>query len=150
MPPKGLREFCSPACWFNWNRYNGDRPTETTCVGCGCEIDLTARGKRGQLRKVTVKFCRRCKQDYSKYGMTVEQIAERDGLACGICGQLVDLGLSRADGLMCPSIDHIIPRARGGTHDPANLQLAHLYCNMVKSDRVAAKSPDLIGGGSHE
>lgn len=36
---------------------------------------------------------------------------------------------------LCPSVDHIIARANGGTNDPANLQLAHLWCNQVKSDR---------------
>ncbi|NKU01807.1 hypothetical protein GS918_28205 [Rhodococcus hoagii] len=32
------------------------------------------------------------------------------------------------------SIDHKLPRSRGGTNDPQNLQLTHLWCNQVKSD----------------
>jgi 5-methylcytosine-specific restriction endonuclease McrA len=35
-----------------------------------------------------------------------------------------------------PSVDHIIPRALGGTHDPENLQLTHLVCNLIKHDRI--------------
>lgn len=35
-----------------------------------------------------------------------------------------------------PSVDHRVPRARGGTNEPENLQLAHLHCNQVKSDRI--------------
>ncbi|WP_354596069.1 HNH endonuclease signature motif containing protein [Streptomyces sp. JL1001] len=38
------------------------------------------------------------------------------------------------DAKWCASVDHVVPRALGGTHEPSNLQLAHLYCNQVKSD----------------
>lgn len=68
--------------------------------------------------------------------MTVGELAQRDGTDCGICGGPVDMSLRKADSRMCASIDHIVPRAHGGTNDPANLQLAHLQCNAVKSDRL--------------
>jgi HNH endonuclease len=35
------------------------------------------------------------------------------------------------------SIDHIVPLAAGGTDDRANLQLAHLFCNLHKNDSSA-------------
>jgi hypothetical protein len=131
-----LRRFCSTACDFLFRFYGGDVPSETACVACGVTIDLTARGKGGQRIKAHVKFCRRCRQDYDKYKMSAGELAARDGANCGICREPVDMSLTRADGLMCPSVDHIIPRARGGTHDADNLQLAHLRCNMLKSDRI--------------
>jgi hypothetical protein len=31
-----------------------------------------------------------------------------------------------------PTFDHIRPRLKGGTDDPANLQLAHAECNWRK------------------
>lgn len=62
-------------------------------------------------------------------------LAERDGTDCGICGEVVDLTLSRRASVFCASIDHVVPRAHGGTDDPTNLQLAHYWCNAVKSDR---------------
>ncbi|RVW06740.1 HNH endonuclease [Rhodococcus spongiicola] len=69
--------------------------------------------------------------------MSARQLALRDGAICGICGGDVDMSLSRKDdGAMCPSVDHIVPRSLGGSHDPSNLQLAHMVCNMRKSDRV--------------
>ncbi len=49
----------------------------------------------------------------------------RDAHTCGICG------LPGAD-----TVDHIIPRARGGDHTPANLRAAHRACN---SRRGAAR-----------
>lgn len=51
--------------------------------------------------------------------------------ACGICLAPMDRALRRPDPLS-PSIDHIIPLARGGSHTQANLQWAHLTCNFRK------------------
>lgn len=136
----GLREVCSKACFFLHQKYPGGRPTSADCVACGAAIDLLERGKKGQLRKTSVKFCRRCLQDRHKHGLSVGELAERDGTDCGLCCQPVDMTLTRADGLMCASVDHIVPRSKGGGDDPANLQLAHLRCNMAKSDRVAVAS----------
>ena len=132
------RRFCSDACRVMHDAYDGNVPSSTRCVLCGVEVDLTARGKGGQRRKVTTKLCRPCKQDYNKYKMSARQLAERDGTDCGICGETVDMTLRRSDDLMCPSVDHVTPRAHGGTHDPENLQLAHLLCNQRKSDRVGS------------
>lgn len=37
-----------------------------------------------------------------------------------------------------PSIDHIVALANGGTHEPSNVQAAHLLCNSMKRDLVLA------------
>ena len=55
---------------------------------------------------------------------------------CGICGKPVDKSIRYPDP-MSPTVDHIIPIARNG--DPValdNLQLAHRYCNRMKSDSL--------------
>lgn len=54
---------------------------------------------------------------------------------CGICGQPVDKTLKYPDP-MSPTVDHIIPCARGGSDELDNLQLAHRYCNRNKSDNM--------------
>lgn len=56
---------------------------------------------------------------------------------CGICGELVDATVRWPDP-MSGSLDHIVPLARGGAHDPSNVQLAHLRCNIAKRDHTAA------------
>lgn len=139
-PAYGYREFCGGTCKALWVFYDGNVPTEKPCLGCGVAIDLTARGRKGQRIHSVIVFCKRCKGEFNKYALTTQQLAERDGTDCGICGEPVDMDLRRyaPGGLMCASVDHVLPRARGGTHDPENLQLAHLRCNMVKSDRVAS------------
>ena len=55
---------------------------------------------------------------------------------CGICGKPVDKSLRYPDP-MSPTVDHIIPVSKHG--DPIsldNLQLAHRYCNRMKSDKL--------------
>lgn len=55
---------------------------------------------------------------------------------CGICGKPVDKTLRYPDP-MSPTVDHIIPVSKHG--DPIsldNLQLAHRYCNRMKSDKL--------------
>ena len=55
-------------------------------------------------------------------------VRERDGGLCGICG----LPVERSE----ESLDHVLPLAAGGTHESANVQLAHLLCNLRKGARV--------------
>ena len=65
---------------------------------------------------------------------------------CGICGKPVDKSLKYPDP-MSPTVDHIIPVSKRG--DPIaldNLQLAHRYCNRLKSDKL----PDPPQGGGEK
>lgn len=58
---------------------------------------------------------------------------------CGICGKPVDVNLKHGDP-MSPTIDHIIPIAKGGhPSDIENLQLTHWTCNRQKSDKIFKK-----------
>jgi 5-methylcytosine-specific restriction endonuclease McrA len=58
---------------------------------------------------------------------------------CGICGKPVDFAFKYPHPLS-PTIDHIIPVARGGhPSDMSNLQLAHFTCNRQKSDKLVQK-----------
>lgn len=66
--------------------------------------------------------------------MTPRELAARDGADCTICGAAVDMSLKAPD-RMRASVDHMVPRACGGSDDPENLRLAHLRCNQIKSDR---------------
>ena len=58
---------------------------------------------------------------------------------CGICGMPVDKSLKYPDPFS-PTVDHIIPCARGGSDDLDNLQLAHRKCNREKSDSMPEKT----------
>ena len=55
---------------------------------------------------------------------------------CGICGKPVNKSLKYPDP-MSPTVDHIIPVSQNGhPTDLDNLQLAHRYCNRMKSDKM--------------
>ena len=77
-----------------------------------------------------------CEYDPS---ITLKKLIKRDGLRCAICGGVCDpddRSWSKWVGAMSPSIDHIIPLAKGGGHTWDNVQVAHMICNSEKSDRV--------------
>jgi 5-methylcytosine-specific restriction endonuclease McrA len=62
------------------------------------------------------------------------QIFKRDRLICHICGKKTDPRKS-APHPKAPTIDHVIPLARGGTHEPSNVRLACRSCNCGKAHR---------------
>ncbi|WP_372515137.1 HNH endonuclease [Streptomyces ortus] len=60
-------------------------------------------------------------------------VYERDQWTCQLCGEAV-LRDEVVPHPQAPTLDHIIALSRGGTHEPANVQLAHFYCNLIKND----------------
>jgi 5-methylcytosine-specific restriction endonuclease McrA len=72
------------------------------------------------------------------------QIFKRDRLICHICGKKTDPRKS-APHPKAPTIDHIVPIAKGGTHEPANVATACFMCNATKSDRGGGEQLALIG-----
>ena len=60
---------------------------------------------------------------------------------CQICGKPVDAKdvKGKKVGKLYPSIDHIIPVSKGGSHTWDNVQLAHIICNDKKGDSITVK-----------
>jgi 5-methylcytosine-specific restriction endonuclease McrA len=60
---------------------------------------------------------------------------------CGICShktqppQVWDDWDGKSWMPLAPTVDHIIPVSRAGTHTWDNVQLAHALCNSMKSAR---------------
>jgi 5-methylcytosine-specific restriction endonuclease McrA len=61
------------------------------------------------------------------------KILERDQFCCRYCG--LD-GRANFDNALVMSVDFVVPRARRGKKDPANLVACCRPCNMVKGTRV--------------
>lgn len=65
------------------------------------------------------------------------KVFEADGYRCHICGRLT-ARRQKPPHPKAPTIDHVIPLAAGGTHEPANCRTACFICNCTKRE---------IGGG---
>lgn len=71
------------------------------------------------------------------------EIYNRDRWICQLCKKKVSRKLAFPDP-MSPSLDHIVPVARGGAHEKKNVHLAHLVCNM-RAQVGGVKQLRLIG-----
>lgn len=71
------------------------------------------------------------------------KIWARDRYTCQICGKKVALK-QKAPHPYSPSLDHIIPLSKGGTHEPKNVRLVHFIYNSLKSDGVSKNGDQLL------
>lgn len=60
------------------------------------------------------------------------KLAIRDNFICGICEKPITTFKET-------SVDHIIPRSKGGTHEFNNKQVVHEKCNYKKGDSFTEK-----------
>lgn len=72
------------------------------------------------------------------------RIFERDKWTCQLCNRRV-ARTRVVPHPKAPVLDHIIPLANGGTHEPANVQCAHFICNSIKSNYGGGEQLMLIG-----
>jgi len=74
-------------------------------------------------------------------GATLERVdpmivLERSAWRCELCGAKTPRRFRGTSHPNAPTIDHIVPLARGGSHAYANLQTACLRCNVRKATRT--------------
>ncbi|MBQ3979964.1 MAG: HNH endonuclease, partial [Lachnospiraceae bacterium] len=69
--------------------------------------------------------------------ITLKRVVDKYCGICQICGKLIDWNAISGKHIrrMYPTVDHIIPLSRGGSHTWDNVQLAHMMCNAGKCDR---------------
>lgn len=130
------RKSCSPRCTQLLSQNGGAAPDATSeCKRCGVEFSLMKLGESGRKKRSDSFMCDHCRAArYTRHKMSASQLAVRDGFDCTICGDPVDMELRHPE-MFRASVDHVIPYSLGGSHDPENLALAHLWCNQVKHNR---------------
>lgn len=106
-----------------------------------CEVAFLSRGASS---RYCSPYCR-TKNRQRSFGLTwLDRMAlfARDSWTCQICDEPVDY---LADPLSdwYPSLDHIVPRSKGGTDEIANLRTAHRWCNSVRGDLSFYTDADL-------
>ncbi|WP_312093771.1 HNH endonuclease [Niallia sp.] len=69
------------------------------------------------------------------WSISIERLLKRDGSICYLCHKSFDLYTDTNDDYY-PSIEHVIPISKGGTHTWDNVKLAHRKCNTLKRDKI--------------
>ena len=129
--------YCSTRC--GW-RYYQDFDNERRCGNCGkpfdwrgtqafCSPECKRRARMDRRQQRRARIYERPREFFTSL-----EIYERDGWTCQLCGKKT----LRREGVphpLAPTIDHIIPIARGGSHTRINVQCAHFQCNVRKHAR---------------
>lgn len=66
-------------------------------------------------------------------------VLARDNFTCWLCGGATSKTY-RYDDPWSPTLDHVIPRAAGGTDDLTNLRTAHAICNSLKGAQLMTEA----------
>ena len=130
------------------SRQTEERLAIHVCKNCGQEYSIGATGynstkycsekcmKRWAMRVKNDRRIKKLKTRRHDTDITLEKLFRRDGGVCYLCGKKCDwtdvVGGNASDNY--PSIDHVIPVAKGGTHTWDNIKLAHRLCNTLKRD----------------
>lgn len=134
------------------NRISNWKGKHIKCKECGERFEMRSSrskfcspecGNKNYYRTKELKRRKRLQENGKiNYRINKKRLIEREGDNCKICGKPVDYNDCRHNedghfiaGPKYPSIDHIIPVAKGGTHTWDNVQLTHKHCNSIKSDK---------------
>ena len=162
----GMRKFCSLKCRdrATYLRYHGRQ--DRSCGKCGAPIPANRHANRDYCSRqckvavdaaiVKANHLRRYRED-SKYAETFRrnghirrarlcgagidrfspiEILERDGWKCQICGCDTPKEMRGQKVANAPTLDHIIPLAKGGEHSRLNTQCACHRCNARKGAKI--------------
>ena len=126
-----------------YHQKNADRLTEKTLQWQRenpDKVHIKAQRRRARLREAFV-------EDVNPF-----IVLERDNWECHLCGGSIDPSLKSPE-RMSWSIDHVIPLAKGGTHEYSNCKAAHRVCNSRKGaslDYVPNVDAELLGGANDD
>lgn len=102
-------------------------------------LDVTCSAECAELRLKEVRHAHRGKRRARKRNAFVANVIRKrvfaaDGYRCHLCKRKTNPA-KVVPHPRAPTIDHVIPLARGGTHEPINCRTACFLCNATKGDR---------------
>jgi 5-methylcytosine-specific restriction endonuclease McrA len=110
----------------------------------GAEVrKIYSKSETAKSNKTFQRYIRKSKVKDGDKNISLAKLYERDGGICKICGSPCDYNdYIISDNVVIvgskyPSIDHIKPLSKGGSHTWDNVQLAHKQCNSIKRDKEA-------------
>ena len=151
----GRVTFCTRDCYYSYVKATAKKPTPKKQINI---IDCKLCGKQMKSTYGAVEYCRSCsarrKMDMHKNcnyyrriaanahadnSVDKQEIFARDKWKCQLCGiaTLKRYDPSTPDRLAkSPTLDHVIPLSKGGSHTRSNTQLLCSKCNTAKGAKV--------------
>lgn len=111
--------------------------TDVTCSPA-CK-ELYARSKR----RISDGRRRSRMREAFREDVDPQRVFEADGYRCHLCNKMTDR-TKVVPHPRAPTVDHVIPLASGGFHEPVNCRTAHFMCNSVKGSRGGGEQMLLI------
>lgn len=122
---RGLGVWADAACVRCDSRYvvkvRGGRPAAHCSRACH-------DGTKGALRRAR-------EREVERETVYRARVFQRDDWCCHLCGEDIDRDVV-APAPLAPTLDHVVPIARGGAHTMINLRAAHFRCNSAKGSRL--------------
>lgn len=150
------RIFCSVKCQKKYHtrianqknkeRYKNDEDYRNKVKGYIKRYNASTEGK-DMLQANKLKRDHRIKNHSQVDSITLRELFKKDNGICWLCGCTCDYEdkeyrISKkgkgylATGPNYPSVDHVVPLSKGGTHTWNNVKLAHKSCNSRKRDKL--------------
>lgn len=128
-------EHVCPECGV---RFRSGNPKKLYCsTKCSNRAMWRRKSRRRGNQSTHVARAKRYGVEYDR-SITLNRLIERDGMTCYICGKACTKDDKRwgTFGPDYPTIDHVIPLSKGGTHTWDNVRVACGICNELKGDEV--------------
>lgn len=111
------------------------------CKECGKHFSTTKNNqvfcnnnccdKYGHRQKEVIRRNKIISNGRVDWDISIKRLLKRDGVDCYLCNRSMKPNVDKNDALY-PSIEHVKPIAKGGTHTWDNVKLAHRKCNWEK------------------
>ena len=128
-------EHVCPECGV---RFRSGNPKKLYCsTKCSNRAMWRRKSRRRGNQSTHVARAKRYGVEYDR-SITLNRLIERDGMTCYLCGKTCTKDDNRwgSFGPDYPTIDHVIPLSKGGTHTWDNVRVACGICNELKGDEV--------------
>lgn len=140
--------FCCDTCRIDYYNSKNKVNNNSNCLECGNELEKGQEKycsdlcrNRANNRVARIKRRNLIQNGKTDMDISSNKLIKRDKNVCHICGRKCDSNDYIIDndgnfivGKNYPSIDHVKPISKGGTHTWDNVKLAHHYCNTIKSN----------------
>lgn len=114
------------------------------CRRCDNRLRSDHRRRKPEQQRALNQRRRAWKAGVPSEPVSYDDLRERDGDNCSLCGEPIDFTLQWPDP-MSRSRDHILPLSLGGHDVASNLRLVHLRENIARGNRLSPEEAAELG-----